>query len=1011
MVGRRNGIGCGRSARLASVSLSSLVLALGGAGAVHAQEAGQAKAGTVDEVVVTGSRVARSTFVTPNPVTVVDNREMEKLALTNVGDVVAQLPQNSNFVSSANVGAGNFNIGAQLANLRGLNPFFGTRTLTLVDTRRVVPTTTGGAVDLNVIPSLLVARTEVVTGGASAVYGSDAVAGVVNVILDTRLQGLKAQVDYGQTFRDDGKDVHVSAAGGTDFAGGRGHIVVGGEYERDGGIGNCSQVREWCAASYGVFTNAGFASGNGAPHYVIGPGAGSLTSLGGVFLASPFTPPSLANRGFNAAGTALADYDPGNFSAGAGGFTPTQGGDSVGSYDYLTIRPEVKHYSLLSHATFDLTDRVQAFVEGAYSHRSASNVQAANGALGFPIDFIYSDNAYLPAAAAVQFGPFPFNFVPFNRSVANLLPQTNDTTTNIWRVAAGLKGDLWAGWRWDAYYAYGRNRTSQRLHNDVVNDLSAPLLGPAAAGSYDFFSWATDAVHAVPGDLSSPIVCRATAAAYGPVNPLAAGCKPLNLFGLNNADPAALAYAYRTLHEDLAYQQHVVSGSINGDLYQGWGAGPIRLAAGGEYRHENGEVTHDLANQPWYHQYLLGYGEDYAGKVSVLEGFAELNVPVLRDLPFARYLELDGAVRQTRTKTTSGVSGDSKTQDITSWKISGIYDVTDWLRLRATRSRDVRAASFQELYSQTVATGGLFGTVTNPWTGNPQDAARIVTGSNFALSPERADTTTVGVVLSPHGLLAGFHASADWYQIRLNDAIAQLGAQNIVGSCFSAGTFCDLLQGVSDGAGGFSDITGIANSNVNLAGYVTRGVDFEADYTLPLDRFDKSWNGSVNVRVIASYLYDMLVDSGSGAAIVNYAGQTGPTAAFGNFNTSPKWQGNAFVSYSNGPFTGTVQVRYIGPGRFETIDPNTGLPVLGPGDAGYSTTYAASISDNTVSSAVYVNLAASYRLSEQLEVFGAITNLFDKTPAIAPGGNGYPTNPVYFDTYGASWKAGVRLKY
>src|SRR3954464_14519373 len=149
------------------------------------------KSGTLEEVVVTGSRVGRSTFTTPNPVTVLDSKDIENLGLTNVGEVLGELPQNSNFFAANNVGLGNFNIGAQLANLRGLNPFFGTRTLTLVDGRRFVPSTNGGAVDLNLIPSNMVARIETVTGGASAAYGTDAVAGVVNVFLNTDLNGFK----------------------------------------------------------------------------------------------------------------------------------------------------------------------------------------------------------------------------------------------------------------------------------------------------------------------------------------------------------------------------------------------------------------------------------------------------------------------------------------------------------------------------------------------------------------------------------------------------------------------------------------------------------------------------------------------------------------------------------------------------------------------------------------------------------------------------------------------------
>ena len=161
---------------------------------------------------------------------------------------------------------------------------------------------------------------------------------------------------------------------------------------------------------------------------------------------------------------------------------------------------------------------------------------------------------------------------------------------------------------------------------------------------------------------------------------------------------------------------------------------------------------------------------------------------------------------------------------------------------------------------------------------------------------------------------------------------------------------------------------------------------------------------------VVSYLYDLIIDPGLGGAIYNYAGQSGPTAAFGGFNTSPKWQANGFVTYSTGPFSGTVQVRYIGPGRFTTTSLSGGLAVA-PGDAGYSATDVNSISNNSVPAAWYVNLHASYDVTKNFTLFGNINNLFNKSPPFAPGGNGYPTNPVYFDTYGMSWKIGVRARF
>ena len=167
---------------------------------------------------------------------------------------------------------------------------------------------------------------------------------------------------------------------------------------------------------------------------------------------------------------------------------------------------------------------------------------------------------------------------------------------------------------------------------------------------------------------------------------------------------------------------------------------------------------------------------------------------------------------------------------------------------------------------------------------------------------------------------------------------------------------------------------------------------------------------SISARVLASYLYDQLFFRGFGLPPINYAGQTGPTAAFGSFNTSPHWQGNLILTGSQGPFTGTLQVRYVGKGRFETLTPTGGTP-LDPGDPNYDPADVNSINDNSVSSATYVNLSGSYKIIEGIELFGSINNLFARKPPVAPGGNGYPTNPVYFDTYGRLWRAGVRVRF
>ncbi len=355
-------------------------------------------------------------------------------------------------------------------------------------------------------------------------------------------------------------------------------------------------------------------------------------------------------------------------------------------------------------------------------------------------------------------------------------------------------------------------------------------------------------------------------------------------------------------------------------------------------------------------------------------------------------------------------AGQSKTHYFDAWKISGIWDVTDWLRIRGTRSRDVRAPQFRELFqSYAVAAGGPFGSINNPWHGGASQPAFITSGGNLGLEPEKADTTTAGVVLSPKsGALEGLQLSADWYEIVIHSPIVGppfgIGAQNIVNQCFQGVTaFCGLMTRDAS-----NNVLTVTNTAANLGQFTTRGVDFEASYNLPLDRFNAP--GNINARVIASYLYDLIIDAGLGSTPLNFAGQSGPTGAFGGFNTSPYWQGNAFVTYSTGPFSGTVQVRYVGPGKFLTQNGDGSAPIA-PGQPGYATTSNASINENHVDSAFYVNLSASYNVTKNVQWFGTIDNLFNKNPPIAPGGNGYPTNPVYFDTYGMAWKTGVRVKF
>ena len=919
-------------------------------------------------IVVTGSRIASVANDSPNPVTVVGAQSISDLGQTNIGQVLESLPQNSAFVTDDNVGLGNFNVGAQLANLRGLNPFFGTRTLTLVDGRRFVPSTNGGAVDLNLVPSILVNRVEVVTGGASAIYGTDAISGVVNVILDKRMEGIRAQADFGVTEEGDGQEYHGALAFGTSFGGGRGSFVAGGEYSKGLGIGICSQERDWCAVSYGQFTNLGFGS-NGLPNFVIGPNAkgagGSQTGVFTQFLNAP----GVGNSQFNDAGTALVPFNPGAFVPIPDiSYFNRQGGDgtNVGPYDATRMRPPVERYALYAHAEYELSAAFVPFVDLSYGQRSSSNVQGSQGA---SLEPIFADNAFLPGAAQeliAENGGLAF----FNRNTNNIVDQVNSTTNKTWRIVGGADGAISPAWNYNVYYTYGRNEQSQRLFGNKVTS---------------FFSYAVDAV--VDPDTGN-VVCRQTLLG----NPDAAGCVPLNLFGLNNASQQAIAYAYRTLPEEFLFTQQVAAASISGDLYQGFGAGPVGLAAGAEYRHEFGDVSH--GNLPYYNSFLLTYGDDFSGKSDVYEVFGELSVPVFEDSPLGHWFEVDGALRHSWNTSTSGTTQVSRSNEATTYKVSFIYDLIEAIRLRGSKSRDIRSPGFRELYyGQVLGAGNPFASVNNPFNGGAPDAATLDFGGWVGLLPEYADTWTAGLVLQP---TSGLRASVDWYQIEIKGAIGAIGQQRIVDSCFADGSLCDRIEANAD----YTDITYIDNNLTNIGAFTSRGVDFELSYSHPLGQS----GNSLDLRLLTSFIYDLKV--ATAGSVIDYAGQTGPVTAFGDFNTAPKLTSQAYLTFRSDAFTAVLNGRYIGKGRYSAT-------YTGPDEDGYEPTALNSISDNSVDDRFYAGLAMTYRFdlstSSEFELFGTVDNLLNMDPPVAPGGNGYPTNPVYFDTAGRSFRLGVRL--
>jgi len=981
-----------------------------------------ARSGSLAEITVTGSRIRRTTdFDTANPTTVVDASALQNLGIVNVGDAIKQLPSNLSNNTPTTSGNSSFFTGSTIVNLRGLNPFFGSRTLNLLNNRRFVPTNQGDGVDLNFIPSILIDRIDVVTGGASAAYGSGAVSGVNNIFLNRSLEGGKADIDFGQTAESDGDDKHVGLAYGSRVFDDRGHFAIAYEYQDMEAVG-CYEARDWCRKGNAFYQNprvgpaasAGFANGNpassGGPGFILGTNVRmNQISDTGVFF-NPSQSASTTVQG-NAAGTGARSFALGEQPYSALSTTNiVQGGDGRSIYQYTNLRAPVERNVAAGTFTFAVTDTTNLSVDLSYGKVETKNITGAVDATGIRV---YGDNAYVQADPALQAAQAQFanaqGFAQLNKDWTTQADSFTEVSTKVTRGAIGLDGKFGeSSWTWDTYYQYGKTERSQFVNDN--RHLVAYLM-------------ATDAVR----DSSGNIVCRVTRdgyaaaaafnSAYANVNPaLATGCVPLNQFGNAPLSQAAHDYAFGFLDEQLDYEQQVLAGTVSGDVFSGFGAGPVQAAVGLEYRMEKGE---NIAAQgiPDYVRtdYSIQYGESFSGDVDVTEGFLELNLPILEDKPFAKKLEFNTAARLSRYENQGklGTNGESRTNDIFTWKISGIWDPLDWLRFRGSQSRDSRAANFRELYyRQVITAGGSFGYCGPP--GTTIDACNFDLRGNVNLEPEEADTTTLGFVLTPRDVIPGLQFAVDYFRINLEGAINQASARVVLDSCnkgLGDPAQCALLTLASPG--NYDDVTDILGFSYNGKGYTYKGVDFTGSY-----QWDLTDASSLTFRLIGTRMIAQRYQARAGLPIYDVVGQTGTANNFLSDNQSaPKWAGTLSATFARGPLSVTGQGRYVGDGTFNyrgvTADENGVYPV--PPLSG------AALNVNHVPSYAVFTLSSSYKFGEMgplsdLQVFGVIDNLLDKEPPVAVGnGNGSNTNggtnAVYFDTMGRAFRVGVRMSF
>ncbi len=990
----------------------AIVVALGGS--QTALQAQNDDGSGLEEIVITGSRLRTSGIDMPSPVTVVSREEISVIAPTNLVEGIAELPQF--YGSNTTQSPGNFFVteGAGSLNLRGLQS---KRTLQLLNGRRVVQSTIFGGPDINLFPENVIRSVETVTGGASAAYGTDAVAGAVNFILDTDFEGFRANISGGAN--DKGHGDHYEGSFGAGFRLGENtHLLVSVERSAQDGIGGEQTLEYDWYRSRALIENTAPGAGTTRdnPAYIPYDRVTNLSaSLDGIFHL-----PAAAG------GTQILDANgtPSPFVLGSpcnthGCSTVNGGSGGDAGLPGTQLSPETSRENGFVYIEHDFGDSLTVFgqlISGEAAFTSRGNPGLFPNPPGAAADrsfTIFSGNPFLPASiqqamtannlASVQFGrigaPEDIAFDAFTEQVTE-----TDSLTGGFEYAFrgnGFFGN--GGWQLDGYYQTGQTdvRAIQRggvrldriyLAADVVTD---PLTNQPA--------------------------CRVTVTTRGTANPLYPDCVPLNLFGRGRASPAAVdwvtgfepgvpinAAGFLSATETLPHsyisgenkqrvieiEQDVWEISANGQLAEGW-AGPINMAFGYGFREESfvqvvevgpgGNINADPRYRPVLANNAalgirgvpggaLASGNSVEvqfsnvpfarGEQDVQEAFTEFLVPLVSDVKGVEQLNLSAAARW------ADYSGAGDQQ---SWKMGLDWAIVDQVRVRTTVSEDVRAATMGEKFDRT---GGFsppltdYGITPTPAT----YTATIFSNGTPDIKPEQAKTATFGIVYQPNRI-EGLSVSADFYSVIIEDNIQQAGAQTVVTGCYqqSDAFLCSLITrggppSVENPAINYISLVGVPY--YNQARVEAKGIDYEVNY-----RKDVDWFGggeSIGVRFLGSFL-DERTD-------INAAGvRTALEGTFGVVATPntglPERSAVLSGNYNRGPLSLSLAARYAS----SMIIQRT----WNTGEAGGAAPALWDVADNEVDAETVIDARFSYRFDTAnggVDLYFNVNDLFDSQP-------------------------------
>ena len=991
----------------------------------------QANAASAETVVVSASRISIAGYTAPTPVSVVDAGQLQQAANADIGQTLralpmmgtAQSPQNGTQGNAGNSGA----VGISSINLRNLGVV---RTLVLVDGEREVWAGTQYGVDLNTIPNSLIQRVDVVTGGASAAWGSDAVAGVVNLIINKNFTGLKGSIDLQDNGQDFRRQYGFTVTNGFDLLGDRAHIEWAVDYADSPSTAYMAQLHwfnnpaQVANPAYNAVTNPN------VPKNIIVQGAGNSSTPGGIINGA------VTNTG--AASTLMNGiqfgpngqissfiapncnyYSNANLPPFQATTTTKSNTGCFGGSTNQSLSPSqlgLATYPLLTetgffYGSYKITPDINAGLTLQYSKVGAtgSSLVIQQNAV------IQRDNAFLPSSllsqmvagnlrtftltsvgtASTQGGfiqPTPgVGVEQFGNALGTPVEITNRT---FYRAAFDVDGAIGNDWSWKVSAQHSETHLHEHYTSIEITQNYAN---------------ATDAVFAPAGNAlgvpANTIVCRSSLT--NPTN----GCVPLNPFGLNNLTPQAVNYIVD--HNDyyfLNMEEDTAGASMQGVLpWNLTGAGAPSTAFGVEYRKETMVSTAD----PLGSVGALGGGNfiPIRGEYNILEGFGELDIPILKD---SIVDSIDGNMAGRMTSySTSGL--------VETWKLGLTSQINEDIRARATWSFDIRAPNLAELFNVIPASGGQVDYLT----GGTAAVALSMAAGNTALQPEKAITWSAGIVLTPHWI-PGLTLSFDWYNINVKDIIVAPSTTFERTACLAGATTPDGIVSVkgtnyNNGAGNPNAGTGycadwrynptnpaIATaSNPNGLQYVytfpynngflmTSGLDFNADYQM--DLFD----GNLALHLMGNYTDEETetlfgVTTASGAqATYDFAGSLSNGSLFAGV---PKLHANLSATYNEGPWSGTVQTRYLSSAHLVN-----------------GWTSGVQVDNNTVPAIAYLDLRASYKWNDNIQFYAAVDNALDIPPpstvSYSPSNNAYTTtNPSIYDVLGRMYHAGVRFNY